>query len=282
MTTTLDRDTPAAAPAVSAPQRNGGALGLLRGEWVKLRSLRSTWLTLGIGLLLMVLLSWLFTATAGSTGGGPGGEGDGPGAQAATDPIGLSLAGHQLAQLAIGTLGVLLVTGEYASATVRSTFAAVPRRWPVVVAKAAVFAVVVFLGSLVAAAASFLIGQAALGDLGVGIGADGALRAVFGTALYLAAIGLLGMAFGWLLRSTAAGISILFGLLFLAPVLGQLLPSSWGPDLLRWLPGEAGGQLLSVVSSADSFGPWTGFAVLVGWLVVAFGAATTLLRRRDA
>ncbi|MFQ1003938.1 ABC transporter permease subunit [Modestobacter sp. SSW1-42] len=267
-------------PATHTAARGGGLAGLLRGEWVKLRSLRSTWLSLAIGLVLMVLLGWLFTATAES--GGPGGDGGGPPGLSLTDPVGLSLAGYRLAQLAIGVLGVLLVTGEYSSGTIRSTFAAVPRRWPVVAAKAAVFSAVVFLGALVAGGTSFLVGQASLGDLGVGLGADGVVRALLGLALYLTAIGLSGMALGWLLRSTAGAISTLFGLVFLLPVLGALLPSSWGPDVVRLLPGEAGAQVFALVPAPDALDPWAGFAVLVGYLVVAFGAATVLLHRRDA
>ena len=275
MTAVLDTPTTSHTAATG-----GGVGGLLRGEWVKLRSLRSTWIALGSGLVLMVLLTWLFTASADT--GGPGGDGEGPGSLAATDPIGLSLASFRLAQLFIGVVGVLLVTGEYATKTVSTTFAAVPRRWPVVVAKAVVFAVLVFVSSLVAAVLSFVIGQASLGDLGVGFGADGVVRALLGTAAYLTAIGLFGMALGWLLRSTAAGIATLFALVLLLPGLGGLLPSSWGPDVVRLLPGEAGSQIATVVPSAGALSPWAGFAVLLVWLVVSFAAATVLLRRRDA
>jgi ABC-type transport system involved in multi-copper enzyme maturation permease subunit len=254
--------------------------GLLAGEWVKTRSLRSTWLTLGGALVAMVLLGLLFTSSAET--GGPGGDGGGPPGLSFGDPVGLSLAGFRLAQLAIGVVGVLLVTGEYTSGTVRSTFAAVPRRWQVVLAKATVFAALVFTASAVAAVVAFLVGQAAVGDLGAGIGDAGVPRVLLGTALYLTGIGLLGMALGWLLRSTAGAVATLFGVVFLLPVLGQLLPASWGPDVLRWLPGEAGSSVLQMTTLPDSFSPWTGFAVLCGYLVVAFGAAMVLLHRRDA
>ena len=272
MTAVLD------APATHTAARGGGFSGLLRGEWVKLRSLRSTWIALGAGLVLMVLLTWLFTGTAETTGP----DGDGPGSLAYTDPIGLSLASFRLAQLFIGVVGVLLVTGEYATKTISTTFATVPRRWPVVVAKAVVFGALVFVSSLVTSVVCFVLGQALLGDLGVGFGADGVPRALLGTAVYLTAIGLFAMALGWLLRSTAAGIATLFALVLLLPGLGQLLPASWGPDVVRLLPGEAGQQIATIVPEPSALGPWTGFAVLVVYLVVSFGAATVLLRRRDA
>lgn len=274
MTAVLD------TPTTPRTTSGGGFGGLLRGEWVKLRSLRSTWIALGAGFALMLLLTWLFTGTADS--GGPGGDGGGPGALAAVDPIGLSLASSRLAQLFIGVVGVLLVTGEYATKTISTTFATVPRRWPVVVAKAVVFGALVFAGSLVTSVASFALGQALLGDLGVGFGADDVTRALLGTAAYLTAIGLFGMALGWLLRSTAAGIATLFALVLLLPGLGQLLPASWGPDVVRLLPGEAGQQIAVVVPDPSALGPWAGFAVLLGYLVVSFGVATVLLRRRDA
>lgn len=279
MTTALA--TPLPTQETARREATGGGLrGLLAGEWIKFRSLRSTWLTLGIALVAMVLLGWLFTGTAQS--GGPGGDGGGPPELRTADPIGLSLAGYRLAQLAIGVVGVLLVTGEYASGTIRTTFAAVPRRWPVVAGKATVFAVLVLLASAATALVAFLVGQAASGDAGASLSDAGVPRVLLGTALYLSAIGLLGMALGWLLRSTTGAVSALFGLVFLLPILGQLLPSSWGPDVVRWLPGEAGSQVLQLTSSADAFGPWAGFAVLCGYLVVAFGAAVALLRRRDA
>jgi hypothetical protein len=280
MSTALAQPTTTPTPTTARNERAGGVRGLLTGEWVKLRSLRSTWITLGAALVVMVLLGWLFTGTADT--GGPRGNGGGPPGLSYTDPVGLSLAGFRLAQLAIGVVGVLLVTGEYASGTVRSTFAAVPRRWPVVAAKAAVFAALVFVASAVTAGIAFLVGQLALGDLGVGITEPGVARVLLGTALYLTGIGLFGMALGWLVRSTAGAVSTLFGLIFLLPILGRLLPSSWGPDVTRWLPGEAGSQVLQMTTAPDTFAPWTGFAVLCGYLAVAFAAAVVLLRRRDA
>ena len=265
MTTTLER------PPTTA--------GLLRGEWIKARSLRSTWYVLVGSLVGMVLLGLLFTSTADD--GGPGGNGGGPPGVDFAQPLTLALAGYNLAQLALGVLGVLLVTGEYTSGTIRSTFAAAPRRWPVVAAKAAVLGGLVLVTSAVAALVAYAVG-AAVTDGMPGLGEDGVLRVVLGTALYLTAITLLGSALGWLLRSTAGGVATLFGLVFLLPILGNLLPADWGPDVVRWLPGSAGGSLLRLTTTADQFAPWTGFAVLVGYVVVGLAAAVWRLRTRDA
>ncbi|SDC81502.1 ABC-type transport system involved in multi-copper enzyme maturation, permease component [Geodermatophilus telluris] len=257
----------------------GGVRGLLVGQWLALRSLRTTWWVLGGASVAMVLLGLLFTSTSES--GGPGGRGGPPGLDLA-DPVALSLGGYNLAALATGVLGVLLVTGEYTSGAVRVTFAAVPQRWPVLLGRAAVLAAVALATTTAAAVAAFLVGQAALGDAGVSLADDGVARAVLGAGLYVTAIGLLGSALGWLLRSTGGAIGTLFGIVFLLPVLGGLLPSSWGPDVVRWLPGQAGSSVLQRVTTADEFAPWTGYAVLCGYLVLLFAAAVVTVRRRDA
>ncbi len=124
-TGTPSRTGTATVPAPRGPA-GGGLRGLLAGQWVAVRSLRTTWWVLGGAAVGMVLLGLLFTATAES--GGPSGRGGGPPGLDMADPVGLSLGGHDLAALAVGVLGVLLVTGEYTSGAVRVTFAAVPRR----------------------------------------------------------------------------------------------------------------------------------------------------------
>jgi ABC-2 type transport system permease protein len=273
-----DRARPLVGPAPSWPA-GGGVRGLLAGQWVAVRSLRTTWWVLGGAALAFVLLGLLFTATAES--GGPGGRGGPPGLDLA-DPVALSLGGHNLAGLVVGLLGVLLVTGEYTSGAVRVTFAAVPQRWPVLLARAAVLAAVGLAVTTVAAGTAFLVGQAALGDAGVALTDTGVARTVLGAGLYVTAIGLLGSALGWLLRSTGGAIGTLFGVVFLLPVLGGLLPASWGPDVVRWLPGQAGSSIAQLVTGPDEFAPWTGFAVLCGYVVVLFAAAVVTVRRRDA
>ncbi|WP_199522471.1 ABC transporter permease subunit [Geodermatophilus marinus] len=257
----------------------GGATGLLTGQWLAVRSLRTTWWVLGGAAAAMVLFGLLFSATAGS--GGPGGQGGPPGLDG-SDPVALSLGGYRPAALAVGVLGVLLVTGEHTSGALRVLFAAVPARWPVVLARTAVTAAVSLAVLLPASLAALLAGQAALGDRGVSLGDAGVLRATVGTALYVTAIGLMGAALGWLLRSTAGAVGTLFGVVFLLPVLGGLLPSSWGPDVVRWLPGQAGAGVTEVLPGPDEFAPWTGFAVLCGYVVLLLAVAVVVVRRRDA
>ncbi|MGY1733946.1 ABC transporter permease subunit [Geodermatophilus sp. SYSU D01045] len=275
---TTDTLGPDRALLATGHRRPAGG-SLLAGQWVAVRSLRTTWWVLGGASAAMVLFGLLFTSTAES--GGPGGQGGPPGLDLA-DPVALSLGGYRPAALAVGVLGVLLVTGEYTSGAVRATFAAVPRRWPVLLARAVVLAAVALVTTGLAALAAFLVGQAALGDAGVSLTDAGVARAVLGAGLYVTAIGVLGSALGWLLRSTGGAVGTLFGIVFLLPVLGGLLPSSWGPDVVRWLPGQAGSSVLQVAPGSDGFAPWTGYAVLCGYLVVLYAAAVITVRRRDA
>ena len=208
------------------------------------------------------------------------------GATAATfDPTSVSLAGVQLAQIAAGVLGVLLITSEYTSGLIRTTLAAVPRRLPALWGKAAVLTAATVAVSVPAAVAVFLAGQSILGrqHLSTSFGAPGVARAVIGSALYLAVAGLLGLALGTLLRSTAGGIAALFGLLFAIPVMVGFLPGSLSDEIGKFLPGTAGLAVTAVhPDPATSLGPWTGFGVFCAYAVVLLGFAAARMRRGDA
>jgi ABC-type transport system involved in multi-copper enzyme maturation permease subunit len=187
-----------------------------------------------------------------------------------------------LGQLTIGALGVLVITGEYATGMIRATLGAVPRRLPVLWAKAAVFAPVSFILTLASAFAAFLGGQAILGSHGVSLGTSGSLRVVFGVALYLTVVGLLGMAIGFLVRSTAGAITTLFGLLLVLPAIGTALPNSWQQAILPYLPSTAGQALVSINHQTNTMHPWPGFALFCGYTAIAIIAAAYTLRHRDA
>ncbi|MGH2883848.1 MAG: ABC transporter permease, partial [Solirubrobacteraceae bacterium] len=169
-------------------------------QWIKFRTLRSSWLTLTGAVLLMIAFGAIFgysTSTANWAKLGAA-------SRAATG----SLGGYHIAQLVIGVLGVLLVTGEYATGMIRSTFAAVPRRLPVLAAKSGVFAAISVATMTVASFAAYFLAQAFLSSHGHGssLSDPGALRSVAGVGVYLGLIGALGGALGWIVRSTAGGI----------------------------------------------------------------------------
>src|ERR1019366_4208962 len=170
--------------------------GVIRSEWIKLRSLRSTWFSLLATVVIIVGLGTLFAALrahrfAHEDRGG-------------FAPTLVSLRGVFLAQLAIGVLGVLVISGEYSTGMIRSSIAAVPHRQPVLIAKAVVFGVVVFVVSLVSTFVAFLLGQAAQASTHAqaSLSTPGAVRAIFGGALYLTLIGLLAVGLGFLIRNT--------------------------------------------------------------------------------
>ncbi|SEO02757.1 ABC-2 transporter permease [Actinacidiphila rubida] len=277
-TTTIPVEPVAQAPA-PAPRGHVTQIRVLYSEWIKLRTLRSTFFTLLTAMVALIGLGALFSEfTASHWASMPAGE------RAHFDPAQTSLRGYFLAQLAVGVLGVLMISGEYATGMIRSTLAAVPRRLPVLWAKSALFAAVVWVLTTASALVAFLLGQALMSShhLGVSLGDPGVLRVVLGTGLYLTVVGLLGVAIGALIRNTAGGIAALFGLLLIIPVLGEALPSSWGNHVNQWLPSNAGQSLLTLHHEAHTLQPWTGFAVFCLYGVVALAGAAFLLKRRDA
>ena len=249
-----------------------------RSEWTKLRTQPGALWSLLSAVILIVAFGVLYSLLR---------EARPPHGAAASsfDPASVSLAGVQLAQIAAGVLGVLLITSEYASGLIRTTLAAVPRRLPALWGKAAVLAAAVVAVSVPAAVAAFLAGQSILGrqHLSVSFSEPGVARAVIGSALYLAVTGLLGLALGTLLRSTAGGIAALFGLLFAIPIVVGFLPGSVSGEIGKYLPGAAGLAVTTVhPDPATSLGPWTGFGVSCAYAAVLLGFAAARMRRGDA
>jgi ABC-2 type transport system permease protein len=191
----------------------------------------------------------------------------------------------QLAQIAVGVLGVLLITSEYATGLIRTTLAAVPRRLPVLWGKAALLATATLAVSLPAALVAFLAGQSILGrqHLSVPLSQPGVARAVIGSALYLAVAALLGLGLGALLRSTAGGIAGLFGLLFAVQLAAGFLPGSLAQDVGKYVPVTAG-QAVTMVrpDPGSSLPPWTGFGVFCLYAAILLGFAAIRMRRGDA
>jgi ABC-type transport system involved in multi-copper enzyme maturation permease subunit len=269
------------APFVSGvePEHRTGLTAVLRSEWTKLRSLRSTPWTLGVTAVLTIGLGALFSFGRSS------GRGDEP-IPPDFNAAGFAFNALYLTQLAIGVLGVLAITAEYSSGMIRTTFTAVPQRGKLLAVKAVVFGLVTLLVALVTAFVTFFVSQAIFRGSGritaVSLSQSPTLRIVLGAAAYLTLCGLFGLALGALLRSTAAAISALAGILFVLPILMNFLPSSWHRDAIaRWLPSNAGLQIINKTSEPGAFSPGAGLAVFVVEVAVAFIAALVLLRRRD-
>jgi hypothetical protein len=252
---------------------------VMKSEWTKLRTQPGALWSLLSAVILVVAFGILYSLLRVAR------PPHGAAAAASFDPTSVSLAGVQLAQVAAGVLGVLLITSEYATGLIRTTLAAVPRRLPTLWGKAAVVTGAVVAVSVPAAVAVFLAGQAILGrqHLSVSLGAPGVARAVIGGALYLAVAALLGLALGALLRSTAGGIAALFGLLFAVPILVGFLPGTLSDEIGKYLPGTAGLAVTTVhPDPATSLAPWTGFGVFCAYALVLLGVAAVRMRRGDA
>jgi len=268
----------AALPAYVRPQRVTQAR-VLRAEWTKLRTQPGAlWALLSV-IILIVAFGILYSLLREAR------PPQGAAAIRAFDPAAISLSGVQLAQIAAGVLGVLLITSEYATGLIRTTVAAVPRRLPVLWGKAATMVAATIAVSLPAALIAFLAGQSILGrqHLSVTLGQPGVARAVLGVALYLAVAGLIGLGLGALLRSTAGGIAALFGLLFAVQLVAGFLPGSWATDVSKYLPADAG-QAVTMVhpDPTSSLAPWSGFAVFCGYAAILLVAAAMRMRRGDA
>jgi len=255
---------------------------VIRSEWIKFWSLRSTMVTLIVAVALLIGLGLIAAAVIGDGDGGPGGNGP-RGDGGPQNPVDISLAGLNLAQLAFGTLGVLFMASEYATGMIRSSLTAVPKRLPVLWAKIAVFAGVALILGLAASAIAFTGGQAILGDAGASWSDPGVARAVLGTAVVLAGSGLLGIALGALLRSTPAVITTLVGVMFLLPgIAGLLLPDSWGDNVTRVLPPNAAEAFTDVTQNSGTLNPWVGLAVFATYIVATIAAAAWRLKHTDA
>jgi ABC-2 type transport system permease protein len=278
---------PAPAPAtgstgISTARADRGRVTLARvvnSEWVKFRTLRSSWLTLLVAAVLTIGLGTLFCwAMVNRWDHLPADE------RAQFTPVEHSLRGYFLAQLAIGVLGVLIVSGEYSTGMIRASMAAVPKRLPVLWAKAAVFGAVTWVVATASVVVAFLLGQSVLASkhLDTSLSAPGVTRVVLGAGLYLTAIGLLSVGIGALIRNTAGGIATVFGMLLVVPALTEALPSSWRDTISPYLPSSAGQAVATLHQGPHGLAPWTGFAVLCAYVAVALAGAAVTLKRRDA
>jgi ABC-2 type transport system permease protein len=250
---------------------------VIRSEWIKFSTLRSTWITLVLSMVGTIGIGAL--ACLGTNQRWSHLHADDI---ANFSAVSRSLFGVNLAQLAVGVLGVLIISGEYATGMIRATLSAVPSRLPVLWGKLSVLSAVMFVTSLVSALIAFFLGQALLTTHGVGIGAPHAVRAIVGAALYLTIVAILAMGIGFALRSTAGGIATVFGLLLVIPGLGDALPTSWQPHIVPYLPSNAGHSLWELHPDPGSLGPWTGMLVMAAWAAAAVVLGAARLRGRDA
>lgn len=270
------------APAPVVKVHKPGFGRVMLSEWTKIRSVRSTvW-----SLVILVVLTLLFTALFVAMGVAQWNKTDpSQKAQIRLDPTGTILgSGILLSQLAVCVLGVMVIASEYSTGMIRASLLAVPKRVPMLAAKALVFGLLVLVVGELVAFASFAIGAPIINSkVPVSIGDHGVLRAIVGCGLYLAVLALFSLSIGAIIRHTAAGITGVIAFVLVIAPLVQLVPGTVGKHIHAYLPTEAGKLITKQHPGTDDLlGPWQGFGVFVLWTVVLLVVAAVLLRRRDA
>ena len=280
MTAIAARPNDSSGREATARARRVTQARVIRSEWTKLWTLRSTRWSLLVAFVAMAGLGPLIAAAQMSRWDRlPVHE------RLAYDAVNTGVGGYHLAQLAIGVLGVLIITGEYTTGMIRSSLMAVPRRLHVLWAKLIVFAVVTFVVMLVAALISFYAVQSIVTQhhLQTTLGAPGALRTVIGSALFMTVLSVLCIGLGGLLRNTAGGIAAFVALLFVLPGITAILPSSLANAISPYLPLNAGTTVAShTFDNAHHLGAWGGFALFCGYAALAVAGSALVLLRHDA
>ncbi|WP_328318519.1 ABC transporter permease [Streptomyces sp. NBC_00388] len=277
--------TPAGSALPTVPVRAATTghvpfVGLLRAEWIKIRSVRSTLWTLLLMLVTAIGVSVLLTALAASKwdSASPADH-----RKLLNDPVGAIFGGLGLAELVICVLGVLVVTSEYSSGTIRASVLAVPKRAPMLVAKALVFAALTLVAGEIASFGSFFAGARLLhSHAPIALSDPGVAKAVAGTGLFLAAMGVFALAIGALIRHTAGAVAGVITFVLVLSPLASSLPGTAGRDIAAWLPTNAGQLIAFTHPAADQLlTPWQGLGVCVAWGAGLLVLASVLLRRRD-
>jgi ABC-2 type transport system permease protein len=269
-------------PAPTAPRYRPS--GVLRSEWTKLRTVRSTTWTLVATIVATIGIGIIATATEAARW-----THTPPASRLSFDPTNVSLTGLLFGQFAIGILGVLVISAEYGTGTIRSSLAAVPDRRLLLAAKAAVFAFVALVVGEMVSFGAFFVGQMLIGGGAphATIGQAGVLRAVAGGGLYLALLGLLALGLGSIIRHTAGALAVFIGVLLVIPILLPALPTSLNHTIGKFEPITIGNAMTSVTThfgpgGTPAFNPWAGLALMAGYAALTLGIGGWRMVRRDA
>jgi ABC-2 type transport system permease protein len=308
--------TTADVPSAVLPPATGqaGLGGVIASEFTKLRSVRSTYWTLGA--LLVVSIGVAIAVMAGESSSLT----NNPGNRAGFDGTQISLIPFfEIGQLIIAVLGAMTITSEYATGMIRTSLTAMPRRGAVYAAKAIVFTTVTLVISLITSFVAFAVGQAMVASTGEGasllgsvkipanaifsgpggpntppkvtlqgtdvITASSVLSAVVGTALFVTLVALIAFSLGAIIRHTAGTITTVIGVMFIIPIILQALPNTWRWDIMRFFP-DAAGRVISVTvpggGNPHLWSSWPQMIVTLCYAVVLFTVGAYLFRKRDA
>lgn len=272
---------PGSARTSFVPTGSGlSAAGIIRSEWIKLKSVRSTAWSFVLIVLASFGMATIMSLSLNLDGGGA--------ALSPADQAGYlvlaSTFGVFFGQLIAAVLGVLVISGEYSTGMVKSTLTAVPRRLGALWAKAVVLFVATFLVGAVAGIGSFFIATPILAGEGLhaSLVDTNVILPLLGSALYLALVAVFALGLGTILRSSAGGIAAALGLILLLPIVLQMIPAEWAGDLLPYLISNAGMGMFGLTMGSVALEWWQNLLIVLGWLTVSQVAAAVLLKRRDA
>lgn len=259
--------------------------GVIRSEWIKLRSLRSTAWSYLFVVLLSLGMALLMTLTVAN--GVDGGDIRGTTGAAETELfVQASVFGVYLAQLVVAVLGVLVVSGEYGTGMIRSTLTAVPTRLPALAAKAGVLFVATFIVGLVSTVGAFVVATVVYSDSGLSasIVDPDVFLPLLGGALYLALLAMFALGVGTVVRSSAAGIGGVLALILIVPTVLGMIPAEWSQTLVTFLVSDAGMNMFAPASiiGPDRFTPGQSLLIVLGWVAASGIGASVLLVKRDA
>lgn len=266
---------------------------VLKSEWIKVTTVPSTVILIISTVVVMVglaaLFAWALSTSAEAIQSaevppefqGPTEGPDSLVGQALTTPS----SGLVFGQLLIASLAVVLIASEWTTGMIRSTMVAVPKRTPALLAKTVIVAVVAFVVGFGSALMSYLVAQPILGgeDLDFALTEDGVLASVINTGTFLALVAVISMSIGILLRNTAGGVVTAVGIFFVLPIIVQLISglADWIPDAARFLPGDAGTQMVAVTTAEDALTQWEGGLVMGAWALVLLVLALVVAKKRD-
>jgi ABC-2 type transport system permease protein len=255
-------------------------LDLVKSEWTKIRTVRSTMWTIGVTILLGIGIGALVCAVTRSHWSSMNLE-----SRLTFDAPAQSLVGLFLAQFSVGILGVLVISAEYSTGTIRATFCSAPKRSRVFAAKVVVFGLLAFAVAEFTSFVAFFLGQFLLSAPAThaSLSSPGAFRAVFGGGLYICVLGLMAMGLATIIRHTAGAISAFVGILLIVPIITAALPNQLSQDVRKFMPDRIGVDMLTTKGeNFGTFSPWVGMLILCLYAVVLLLIGNSLLQRRDA
>ena len=293
--------------------------GAIASEFTKLRSVRSTYWTLGALFIISVGLSAAICAgTAANLVNNPGNKAGFDGTQHALGAF------FFLGELIISVIGAMVITSEYSTGMIRTSLSAQPRRGVVYAAKAITLTAVTLVISVLTSFIAFFVGQVLLSGKGVAaslfhtvtvpananvtctgggpkfggpgsctavysgtdvITASSVLTAIVATALFVTLVALIAYGLGAIIRHTAGAITAAIGLIFVIPIIENALPSNWHNDIMRFLPDAANAVVSATIASTSPTNLWSAWpqlGVTALWAVVLVGIGAYLFRKRDA